>query len=155
MRGIHWCLVMVSWWKTHFFLFWLYDNTVVRLPPCNRTLTTMLHSYTDPGPCPNIKSVFSRYGIPMLKIRRSQDRLIFNMRISIPARRYLYIEMPPRLYNHNNFYSDCYLPCNLLIRLSWSHLVLWNLSTETHPGCWWGRLIEALIKWLTLCRQHF
>ena len=34
-------------------------------------------------------------GIPMLKIRRSQDRLIFNMGIPILVRRYLYIEMAP------------------------------------------------------------
>ena len=33
----------------------------------------------------------------MLKIRRSHDRLIFNMGISIPAKDGLYIEMGPRL----------------------------------------------------------
>ena len=32
-----------------------------------------------PGPPLNIKTVFPMYGIPMLKIRRSRDRLIFNM----------------------------------------------------------------------------
>ena len=44
-----------------------------------------------------IKTVFSRYGIPMLKIRRSRDRLIFNMEIPILVRRHLYInkEAPP------------------------------------------------------------
>ena len=36
-------------------------------------------------------------GIPMLKIRRSQDRLIFNMGIPILVRRHLYIETVPRL----------------------------------------------------------
>ena len=34
-------------------------------------------------------------GIPMLKIRRSLDRLIFNMGIPIVVRRHLYIEPPP------------------------------------------------------------
>ena len=36
---------------------------------------------------------FPGMGIPMLKIRRSQDRLIFNMGIPILARQHLYIEM--------------------------------------------------------------
>ena len=31
------------------------------------------------GPCLNIKTAFSGMGIPVLKIRRSRDRLIFNM----------------------------------------------------------------------------
>ena len=35
-------------------------------------------------------------GIPMLKIRRSRDRLIFNMVIPILVRRHLYIETCPR-----------------------------------------------------------
>ena len=34
-------------------------------------------------------------GIPMLKIRRSRDRLIFNMGIPILVRRHLYIETTP------------------------------------------------------------
>ena len=38
----------------------------------------------SPEPCLNIKSffktIFPGIGIPMLKIRRSRDRLIFNMR---------------------------------------------------------------------------
>ena len=47
------------------------------------------------GPSLNIKPVFPGMGIPMLKIRRSQDRLIFNMWIPILVRRYLYIKMVP------------------------------------------------------------
>ena len=39
---------------------------------------------------------FSCMGIPMLKIRRSRDRLIFNMGIPILVRRHLYIETAPR-----------------------------------------------------------
>ena len=38
---------------------------------------------------------FLGMGIPMLKIRRSQDRLIFNMGILTLVRRHLYIQMPP------------------------------------------------------------
>ena len=48
-----------------------------------------------PGPSLNIKTVFPGYGIPMLKIRRSQDRLIFNMGIPILVRRHLYIDTAP------------------------------------------------------------
>ena len=42
--------------------------------------------------CLNIKSVFSGMGIPMLKIRRLQDNLIFNMGFPILVRRHLHIE---------------------------------------------------------------
>ena len=37
----------------------------------------------EPGPRLNIKTVFPRYGIPMLKIRRSRDRFFFTMGIPI------------------------------------------------------------------------
>ena len=37
---------------------------------------------------------------PMLKIRRSRDRLIFNMGIPILVRRHLYIETPPGAVFH-------------------------------------------------------
>ena len=40
----------------------------------------------------NIKTVFPGMGIPMLNIRRSRDRLIFNMGIPILVRRQLYVE---------------------------------------------------------------
>ena len=40
------------------------------------------------------KTIFPRYGDPMIKIRRSQDRLIFNMGFPILARWHLYIEIP-------------------------------------------------------------
>ena len=52
------------------------------------------HSST-PGPSLNIKTIFPGMGIPMLKIRRSRDRLIFNMVIPTPVRWHLYIEMAP------------------------------------------------------------
>ena len=53
----------------------------------------------EPGPRLNIKPSFLAMGIAMLKIRRSRDRLIFNMWIPILVRRYLYIETPPALYS--------------------------------------------------------
>ena len=46
------------------------------------------------------KDRFSGVGIPMLKIRRSLDRLIFNKGIPILVRRHLYIEMGPSLLEY-------------------------------------------------------
>ena len=40
-------------------------------------------------------------GIPMLKIRRSNDRLILNVGIPIPENDGLYIEMGPRTHVSN------------------------------------------------------
>ena len=50
------------------------------------------------GPHLNIKTVFPGMGIPMLKIRRSRDRIIFNMAIPILVRQHLYIDMAPRSF---------------------------------------------------------
>ena len=58
----------------------------------------------DPGPRLNIKTIFPGMGIPMLKIRRSQDRLIFKMGIPILVRRYLYIEKTEPCFNRNAVY---------------------------------------------------
>ena len=44
----------------------------------------------------NVKTVTRGMGIPMLKIRRSRDRLIFNLGIHMLVRRYLCIETAPR-----------------------------------------------------------
>ena len=51
-----------------------------------------------PGPRLIIKTVFPSMRISMLKIRRSRDRLIFNMGIPILVRRHLYIETAPRFH---------------------------------------------------------
>ena len=42
------------------------------------------------GPYHSIKTIFPRYGIPMLKSRRSWDRLIFNIGIPRLVRRHLF-----------------------------------------------------------------
>ena len=47
-------------------------------------------------------------GIPMLKIRRSRDRLVFNMGIPILVRRYLSVTKKPLealLYNYNDIFQ--------------------------------------------------
>ena len=43
---------------------------------------------------------FPGMGIPMLKIRRSRDRLIFNIGIPIPVKKHLYIETAPSYPSH-------------------------------------------------------
>ena len=53
--------------------------------------------YKHPRPRFNIKTIFPRHGIPMLKIRRSWGRLIFNMGIPILERWHLYIDTAPRV----------------------------------------------------------
>ena len=50
----------------------------------------------DIGPHFNTKTVFPDVGIPMLKIWRSWDRLIFNMGIPILVRWHFYTEKGPR-----------------------------------------------------------
>ena len=50
-----------------------------------------------------------QYRIPMLKIRRPRDRLVFNMGIPIPGKDGLYTEMGPRIH----------LPCLHYLRTPW------------------------------------
>ena len=47
----------------------------------------------------NIKTIFPGFGILMLKIRRSGDRLIFNMGIPILVKRHPYNETTPGVYH--------------------------------------------------------
>ena len=47
------------------------------------------------------KDSLSKYGIPMLKMRRSRDRLIFNRVIFLLVRWQLYIEVPPWFWSVN------------------------------------------------------
>ena len=67
----------------------------------NMFLKKWLHLKQPRPPVPrlNIKWVFPDMGISMLKIRRSRDRIVFNMGISILVRRHLYIEMA--LWSHH------------------------------------------------------
>ena len=72
----------------------------------NKSMDT--HTYRGPkrsGPRLNIKTVFPGMGIPMLKIRWSQDLLIFNMGILILVRRHLFIEMAPSWYFADNIWN--------------------------------------------------
>ena len=59
-----------------------------------------------PGPYLNINTVVPGMGCSMLKIKRSWDRLIFNMGIPLLARRYLYIETDPWLIKYSAMQHD-------------------------------------------------
>ena len=79
-----------------------------------------------PGSHLNIKTVFPGMGIPMLKIRRSWYRLIFNMGIPILVRRHLDIEMPPGHQEPPYYWHVCdydvirvILPVKPLNKLCW------------------------------------
>ena len=78
---------------------WLWDCLICILGvPILVVIQVIWHLYmeTASGARLNINTVFARYGDSMLKIRQSQDHLIFNMGIPILVRRHLYIEMAPR-----------------------------------------------------------
>ena len=77
----------------------------------------------------NIKSVFPRYGIPMLKIRRSWDRLIFNMEIPILVRRHLDIETVHRILLDTETKMS-FWP-NVHHRLHWTFIILTTFSAAS------------------------
>ena len=107
----------------------------VKLPQYARTRPISARwAATDPvgarrglltGPRLNIKTVFPRYiAIPVLKIRRSRDRLVFNMGIPILVRRHLYIETAQRF----RFLSKHYIsvPCIILYDLRSLYLSIYK-----------------------------
>ena len=82
------------------------------------------------GPVSIWRPSFPGMGIPMLKVRRSQDHLIFKMGIPILVRWHLYIEMAPWVSCHRNGlgpFSACMSACCLtniripIIKMRWSH----------------------------------
>ena len=58
------------------------------------------HFFHQQGPVSIWRLSFPGIGIPMLKIRWSPDRLIFNMKIPIPGKDSLHIEKPPWCLQH-------------------------------------------------------
>ena len=114
-----------------------------------------------PGLRLNIKTVFARYGITMLKIRRSRDRLIFNMGIPILVRRHLYIDPPGSekdyfsmpVYMRRDMLTwkslsseytrtDLYLSAKTPIRTNINSLVslYWSPGVTRHTDLWMIRL---------------
>ena len=70
------------------------------------TASSLFHpSYQWSGTLLNIKTVVPDMGIRMLKIRRSWDRLIFNMGIPLSVRRHIYIETASWW---SNFHGECH-----------------------------------------------
>ena len=90
-----------------------------------------------PGSRLNIKTVFSGMMIPMLKIRRSWDRLIFNMGIPILVRRHLYIETASRFIVND---GD---KLRLLMDLVQYRTILKSVSDNCK---WWFRLVKGLLR---------
>ena len=81
------------------------------------------HHWLLSGPCLNIKTVFPGMGIPMLKIRRLRDRLIFNMGIPILVRWHLYIETPPDNGLVPNKQQVCFEP--MMVYFTDTHMHHW------------------------------
>ena len=70
--------------------------------------------FSVPGPLLNINTVFPDMKIPVLKIRRSRDPLVFNLGIPILVKRRLYIDMAPWLRGVKLLYlakykGNCYI----------------------------------------------
>ena len=100
----------------------------------------------------------------MLKIRRSRDRLIFNMGIPILIRWHLYIETPPHKVTHlsvngNVIFHACmayykyhdipcviYLPQVLLHPLWWRHNRHDGISNHQPHNCLLNRLLRRRSK---------
>ena len=80
-----------------------------------------------PGPCFNIKTVFSGMGIPVLMIRRSLDHLIFNMGIPILLRRHLYIETT----HWDLFYNRTQLEHSIFVILQWQYCMWSKLGSSS------------------------
>ena len=74
---------------------WHLTSTIKLIHHLKQWWPSSLRHYVSPGPRLNIKTIFPGMGIPMLKIRRSRDRLIFNMGIPILVRWHLHIETAP------------------------------------------------------------
>ena len=64
-----------------------------------RYVCVMWRRACHPGPRLNIKMVFRSMGSPIMKLRRSSDRLIFIIGITKLVSWYLYIETPPGGHN--------------------------------------------------------
>ena len=96
-------------------------------------------------------------GIPILKIRRSRDRLIFNMRILILVRRHVYIETPSRVPHRSSVLRHVrtasaneikrYI-CNVSL-IGWDcSNVIWDRPIDF---AWWRHQMETFSTLLAVC----
>ena len=82
--------------------------------------------------------------IPMLKIRRSYDRLIFNMGIPIPVRRGLYIETGPR--RHDIAYTTGGFVGGVLIRSNGAGIAVGAILCEyKNTSCSFSQLANSTL----------
>ena len=95
--------LVLKMWTSYLFTEWHIYTKVGETAPLNLWWFRIAHEHDtnvryherEPGGCLYINICLTSIGIPMLKIRRSCDRLIFNMGIPIPGKDGLYIEMGP------------------------------------------------------------
>ena len=92
------------------------------------------------------KTVLLGMVIPMLKIRRPTDRLIFNMGIPIPGKTVFYIETGPRQLCTSLTFCNSFVPINFIhyfsdyltgsgeILRKWQWRKNDNISTTTHKS---------------------
>ena len=103
--------------------------------------------------CLNIKMSSHQYRIPMFKIRRSHDRLIFNMGITIPGKDGLYIETgstwPLLIYCYDNIWLKCNhgIDIQQLLSFSTHHDLIYGGGCYIifiHFYMWWSLEMDAL-----------
>ena len=111
-----------------------------------RVIFQLYHQYLDPSQ--NIDGL-SRYGIFIIKIQRSSDRLIFIMGLPILVRRHVYIEMGPHKSIRMCHHLDPLFHLRYILRLGiqmsnilllgitfsfWATLLGWNLCDYHHAS---------------------
>ena len=99
----------------------------------------------------NIKLSSYQYRIPMLKIRRYRDRLIFNMGITIPGKDGLYIETGPRIlltYNplvtHEGEVWDVFSEFNVWSMIHVHICIIVNTLRLTPNGCYFADIFKCI-----------
>ena len=105
--------------------------------------TKLIMTYWAPT---QYKGRFPGMGIPMLKIRRSRHRLIFDMGIPILVRRHLYIETVPLSQTDlKNWRSEIMprRPCKVLLLYNQSNV---DQTWISQPKPFWYRYVYQLIR---------
>ena len=109
------------------------------------SLQSLIDRYLVPGGHLNIKMLAYQYRDPMWKIRRSRDRLIFNMGIPIPGKDNLYTEMGFRwfCFCFQLRYHILWAPSQTwpACQETWQEETSWSSSSQagaprTQWGCW-------------------
>ena len=107
----------------------------------------ILRSIRHLGPVAVLRQSFSGMGIPMLKIRWSWDRLIFNIGIPILVRRYLYVETGTRCLIEQKIYE-------LQFIILWDALITLRYISIYHIHLWHMTETLTFIKTLKFSLTH-